>query len=57
MPMNMSYCQFENTLAAMRECYQNMPRVPSDLSSDQERKAYVKFIELCETIAEEFAGN
>ncbi len=56
MPMNMSYCRFENTLAALRECDAALAESCDPLSelSDSERKAAIKLLKLCRTIADDF---
>lgn len=50
MPMNMSHCRFTNTLAALRECYDNMY---DDMSLD-EAVAQNSLLLLCALIAKEF---
>lgn len=54
MAVNMSYCKFENTVAAMRECYEDMPNDESELSSDYERRAYRQFLKLCREVAADY---
>ena len=44
---NMSYCRFENTLAALRDCYEN---IDNDDLSASEAKARDKLIEICRKI-------
>ena len=57
MPVNMSYCKFENTVKAMRECYEDMPNHEDELSSDYERRAYKQFLTLCRRIASDYPEN
>lgn len=47
MPINMSYCAFENTYLALQECVEILyEKEPSELS-DREKKYYKKLLELC----------
>ena len=46
----MSYCRFENTLADLQDCYENMGNV----LSKTELQCKQKLIELCQTITQEF---
>lgn len=48
---NMSYCRFENTLADLRDCAENIHDV-DDLSHD-ELRARKQLIALCRQIVEE----
>ena len=48
---NMSYVRFSNTLADLRDCYNNMD---DDDLSDEEAKARERLIKLCAKIAEEY---
>lgn len=50
MVINMSYCRFENTLAALRDCYDSM----DEDVSESEATARQKLIELCAEIAAEY---
>ncbi len=54
MPMNMGYCRFENTLAALRECvdYANENDL-KDLSVS-EQKCAEKLLKLCKEFADDF---
>lgn len=53
MAVNMSYCRFENTLAALRECWESDGMsTPEDLN-DYEKKARIRLIGLCKDIAED----
>ena len=45
----MSYCRFQNTASALRDCYNNLD--DSDLSSD-EKYARSALIELCKQIVQ-----
>lgn len=56
MPMNMSYCRFENTLAALRECDDALAESCDPLSnlSESERKAAIELLKLCRIMANEF---
>lgn len=44
---NMSYCRFHNTLAALRQCNEDM-----SVSSDSEKTARRNLIDLCRDIVE-----
>lgn len=50
---NMSYCRFQNTLADLRDCYENIEG--HELSAEEQR-ARVALVTLCKRIAEE-RGN
>jgi len=52
MPMNMSYCRFENTLAALLECRDALDE--DEELSQSEEKAKSRLIRLCAEIAEDF---
>jgi hypothetical protein len=56
MPQNMSYCQFSNTLIAMRECDETLSQTsdPQQHLSDEEYKAFVKMVKLCRRIAGDY---
>ena len=56
MAMNMSYCRFENTLAALRECDSALAEQldPFDGLSDSEREAAKKLLNLCREMAENY---
>jgi hypothetical protein len=49
---NMSYCRFENTLADLRDCADNMD---ADDLSETEEKARKRLIALCKRIADDYA--
>jgi hypothetical protein len=51
--MNMSYCRFENTLAALHEC-EYVIGDPTDDLSEYERSARSKLLVLCKQIADDF---
>ena len=55
--INMSYCRFENTLAALRECSQTLedkgPDPLAQLSRDEARKLF----ELCADLAEAYCED
>jgi hypothetical protein len=53
--MNMSYCRWENTLADLEDCYDNIED-DHDLS-EEEAKARQKTIALCVRIAENYANQ
>ncbi len=48
---NMSYCRFENTLADLRDCYDNMD--DPDLS-EKEKVALARMLKLCHEIDEDY---
>ena len=56
MAMNMSYCRFENTLAALRECDNAMAEScnPLDELSDSEKQAAKRLLKLCREMAENY---
>jgi len=58
--INMSYCRFENTLAALRECSQTLedkgPDPLAQLSRD-EAQAARKLFELCADLAEAYCED
>ena len=51
---NMSYCRFTNTVADLRDCYDNMD---DDDLSDAEKKARERLIKLCRQIADDYADD
>lgn len=51
--MNMGYCRFQNTLSALRDCYDYLY---DDLEGD-EKRAKERLIKLCAKIADEFSDN
>ena len=55
--MNMSYCRFENTLTALRECSAALADSgpdPFDGLSDDERKAAKRLMKLCREMADDY---
>ena len=46
---NMSYCRFQNTLADLKDCFNN---IDDTNLSDEEIKARNKLIEICKRISE-----
>ena len=52
MPMNMRHCRFENTLEALRECYEALAEV-DDIAelSESEAIAARRLVKLCAGIA------
>ena len=59
MAMNMSYCRFENTLAALRECDEAMAESanPLDELSESERKAAKRLLKLCREMADNYGDE
>lgn len=60
MPINMSYCRFENTLAALRECRDALDGAgldPFAELSDEEREAAQKLLKLCAELAENYGED
>lgn len=59
MPINMAYCRFQNTLAALRECMDALSDTGADpfahLSED-EREAAELLVERCRWFADDY-GN
>ncbi len=49
---NMSYCQFENTLKDLRDCWENWED-PQGERSQSEKKAQERMLALCKKITEE----
>lgn len=54
MPVNMSYCRYENTLSALRECHEEAPLYPEDDLSERELKAFRKLVKLCRMFADDW---
>lgn len=58
MPINMKHCRFENTLAALRECYQDLMESDIDYGnpmyslSQHEAEAAEELIRLCREVGE-----
>lgn len=48
---NMSYCRVENTLADLKDCYNNVE--PDDLSENEE-KAWKELIVLCQDMVDDY---
>jgi hypothetical protein len=57
MPMNMSYCRFENTYEALDECLYALRESMNPLAelSDTERKFANRLIALCALIADDYS--
>lgn len=51
---NMAYCRFRNTIADMRDCIRAMDDFDETESSEEEVRAYYRFIELCHQVAENY---
>jgi len=47
--INMNYCKFENTFAALKECDENM-----EANSDREKQYREKLLKLCKKLVGEF---
>jgi len=47
---NMSYCRFENTLADLRDCYDNW----EEELSESEKICQVHLLELCKNIVDDY---
>ena len=56
MPMNMSYCRFQNTLEALRECVEAMDEIGHDIEKldSDERHAALQLAYLCQQFADDF---
>ena len=52
---NMTYCQFQNTLPDLRDCYDNWD--VADKTSEDEKKARKRLLELCKQIVEEYGDD
>lgn len=50
---NMSYCRFQNTLEALRDCQDHMNPDPDE--SAEEKRAREKLIQVCKEIADDLA--
>jgi len=48
---NMSYCRFENTLRALRDCYEHM----DDKVGEREARYRYQLIDLCRAIEADYA--
>jgi CRISPR/Cas system-associated endonuclease Cas1 len=52
MPVNMSHCQFTNTLAALKECYDRLGAIDSlEELGEVEAAAARKLFKLCERVS------
>jgi hypothetical protein len=51
---NMSYCRFENTLADLRDCYENWD---SKLENESEVKARARMLKLCKDIVDDYGDD
>jgi hypothetical protein len=56
---NMDYCQFENTVAAMKQCIETLRNGGVELAeenatSERERVSISEFLALCADVAEEY---
>jgi hypothetical protein len=51
---NMSYCRFENALADLKDCYDELSENGLDVLSDRERKYAVALLKTCAAIASDF---
>jgi len=53
---NMSYCRFQNTLAALRDCGDELENIEGNLAelSKEEARAADRLIEMCKQIADAF---
>jgi hypothetical protein len=54
--MNMTYCRFENTLEALRDCRDALGESCDPLASlsDSERLAAAKLLELCKELVTDY---
>lgn len=56
--LNMSYCRFENTLGALKECAdalcENDAKDPLEALSERERKCAIRLLRLCRDLAGDF---
>lgn len=50
----MVYCEFENTLAALWQCYESLQLKPFSELSFTEKGARNDLVELCKSIAKQF---
>ena len=61
MAMNMSYCRFENTLIALRECADALNEAdtadPLVTLSDHERQAARRLLKLCGELAADYGED
>lgn len=58
MPVNMSYCRFQNTLEALLECCEALSESASndafDELSAEERRAATRLVKLCRDFADDY---
>jgi hypothetical protein len=56
MAMNMSYCRFENTLAALRECKEALAESCDPIAelSESEQKSAKQLLQMCRELADDF---
>lgn len=54
MPINMSYCRFRNTLAALRECRDALDEYDETDRSEEEASALRKLLILCQQLAADY---
>ena len=59
MPINMGYCRFENTLAALRECRDALSESSDPMAelSEQERKSAIILLVLCWKLAADYGED
>lgn len=59
MAMNMSYCRFENTHRALRECDEALSEmsVPDKELSEAEARAFKRLVKLCREIADNYGDD
>ncbi len=59
MSINMSYCMFENTVSALRECIEstNDSCDPFSELSESERKFAKKLVKMCRDFADDFESE
>lgn len=57
MPVNMSYCRFENTLAALQECRDALDDAGIASLSGSEQDAADELIDLCRRIANDYSSR
>lgn len=51
---NMSYCRFQNTVQDLRDCYDALEVSGIDSLSSEEKRAAIRVINLCCSIAYDF---
>jgi hypothetical protein len=55
--MNMTYCQFETTLADLRKCERSEGILRPETLSESERKARAELIKICVKIAKDYGDS